>query len=102
MICVQGKFLPARARRTHRRTGQNDGVGTIGPGLPSWLGLTPCDRRPVLQWRGKTCILTLRPAQLPAVRAALRRYQQAQAQFEGRILAGLLRLARPQLTRGTH
>ena len=52
--------------------------------------------------RGKTRILTLRPAQLPAVRAALRRYQQAQAQLEGRILAGLLRLARPQLTRGTN
>ena len=43
--------------------------------------------------RGKTRILTLRPAQLPAVRAALRRYQQAQAQLEGRAVAGLRRLA---------
>ena len=32
--------------------------------------------------QGKTRILTLRPRQLPGVRAALRRYQQAQALLE--------------------
>jgi hypothetical protein len=42
--------------------------------------------------QGKTRILTLRPPQLPGVRAALRRYQQAQAQLERRALAGLRRL----------
>jgi hypothetical protein len=52
--------------------------------------------------RGKTRIRTLRPAQLPAVRAALRRYQQAQAQLEGRALAGLRRLTQPQSTRSPH
>jgi hypothetical protein len=44
--------------------------------------------------RGKTRILTLRPAQVPAVRAALRRYQAAQAQLERQAAAGLRRLAR--------
>ena len=43
--------------------------------------------------QGKTRILTLRPAQVPAVRAALRRYQQAQAQLERQAAAGLRRLA---------
>ena len=43
--------------------------------------------------KGKTRILTLLAAQLPAVRAALRRYQQAQAQLESRAVAGLRRLA---------
>ena len=52
--------------------------------------------------RGKTRILTLRPTQLPAVRAALRRYQHAQAQLEGRALAGLRRLAQPPSTRSRH
>jgi hypothetical protein len=49
--------------------------------------------------QGKTRILTLRPAQLPDVRAALRRYQQAQAQLERQALTGLRRLAQPRSTR---
>jgi hypothetical protein len=50
---------------------------------------------PALSWsqQGKTRILTLPPPQLPAVRAALRRYQQAQAQLERRAAAGLRHLA---------
>ena len=46
--------------------------------------------------QGKTRLLTLRPPQLPGVRAALRRYQQAQAQLERRAVAGLRRLSQPR------
>jgi hypothetical protein len=46
--------------------------------------------------QGKTRILTLRPPQLPGVRAALRRYHQAQAQLEHRAVAGLRRLTQPR------
>jgi len=52
--------------------------------------------------KGKTRILTLRPAELAAVRAALRRYQKAQGQLERRVVTGLRRLARPQPTRSRH
>lgn len=48
--------------------------------------------------KGKTRILTLLPAQLPTVRAALRRYQEAQAHLEARAVAGL-RLLAQQRTR---
>jgi hypothetical protein len=51
--------------------------------------------------QGKTRILTLRPAQLPAARAALRRYQQARAQLEHEAAAGLARLRHLQQT-GSH
>lgn len=49
--------------------------------------------------QGKTRLLTLRPALVPAVRAAVRRYQAAQAQLQRQAAAGLRRLARLQQTR---
>lgn len=44
--------------------------------------------------RGKTRILTLPPAQLPGVRAALKRYRQGVERLERQANAGLHRLAR--------
>ena len=52
--------------------------------------------------QGKTRILTLRPAQVPAVRAALRRYHQAQGQLERQAAAGLRCLAHLQPAPSTH
>ena len=51
--------------------------------------------------QGKTRIITLRPADLPEVRAALRRYHQAQTQLERQAAAGLRQLTRQQQTRST-
>lgn len=42
--------------------------------------------------RGKTRLITLRPADLAPVRAALRRYHQAQAELERQAAAGLRQL----------
>ncbi len=42
--------------------------------------------------RGKTRLITLRPADLPPIRAALRRYHQAQAALERQATAGLRQL----------
>jgi hypothetical protein len=49
--------------------------------------------------QGKTRIITLRPAELPEVRAALRRYHQAQAQLERQAATGLRQLIRQQQSR---
>lgn len=50
--------------------------------------------------QGKTRILTLRPAEVPEVRAALRRYQRVQAQLERQAAAGLRHLT--QQLRSAH
>lgn len=52
--------------------------------------------------QGKTQLITLRPADLPPVRAGLRRYRQAQAELERQAAAGLRQLRRQRTSHSTH